>query len=348
MKLQKKIPSEIKLKTSRLGMKFKPKKMTKVPNFLNINENNTNFSKFDLYNTTNKLYYKTISHSSTITKANTNSSSQKDLMNVRQKLNKCFDINIDINDNNNFLYRSKSKNNIYRNNSIFTEDFKNEKKMIYSSYQQYKKANFNHLFLKNLKEITNFKNTKNNGILRKNYFKNSNLKTNLINYNTDNVNMLLNHYPTIEKHRKIKFNQEIKHIIKDIKMDIYNQNKNKKIICGYSQKNIMIPYKLIPKNTFTCNSQMMDDENIYKLNILTKSKVFDINDLHKKNNYFNYEKLENIKRSSSLENLNFITNSKSPKYISDHFCNKKISKPEIKIEKYKSKKLHEIYYSLKN
>lgn len=326
-------------------MKFKSRKIQRVSSFLNINENNSNFSKFDSYNTSNKLYNKTISHTSTITKTNTNSS-QKDTTNIRQKLNKFFDIDI-INNSNKFLFRSKSKNNIYRNNSFFSDDFKNNSKLYHSSYRKYKRSNSNDLLLKNLNEISTLENTRNNIFQRKNIFKKSYSKSNIIDYNTDsNLNMFMNHYPTIEKHRNNIFNQEIKKVFKDIKTELYNQNK--KIIYDYSQKNIMTPFKLIPKNHFNYNSPYLNDENIYKFNIFAQSKILNAKDIQNKNNFLNYKKFENMKRSSSLENLRIITNNKTSKYISDNFCNNKITKPDIKIDKYKSKKLHEIYYSLKN
>ena len=127
-------------------MKLKSRKMQRVSSLLSINENNSNFSKFDSYNPSNKLCNKTISHTSSITKVNTNSSNQKDFINMRQKLNKCFDIDI-IDNNNNILYGSKSKINIYRNNSFLTDDFKNNSKFFHSSYLKYKRTNINNFLL---------------------------------------------------------------------------------------------------------------------------------------------------------------------------------------------------------
>ena len=322
-------------------MKLKSRKMHRVSSLLSINENNSNFSKFESYNTTNKLFNKTISHTSSITKVNTNSSNQKDFINMRQKLNKCFDIDI-IDNNNNILYGSKSKINIYRNNSFLTDDFKNNSKFFHSSYLKYKRTNINNFLLN---EITTFENTRNNFFLRKNGFKKSYSKNSLIDYNTDsNLNMFMNHYQTIEKHRNNIFNQEIKNVFNDIKTELYNQNK--KIIYDYSQKNIITPYKLIAKNNH--NSPYINDENTYKLNIFAQSKILNAKDIQNKNNFLNYKKYENMRRSSSLKNLNLITNNKTSKYISDNYYNNKITRPDIKIDKYKSKKLHEIYDSLKN
>ena len=39
------------------------------------------------------------------------------------------------------------------------------------------------------------------------------------------ANILLNCFTNIERHRKIKFNQEIKNIVKDIIKELYSQNK---------------------------------------------------------------------------------------------------------------------------
>ena len=143
----------------------------------------------------------------------------------------------------------------------------------------------------------------------------------------------------------MKFNQEIKHVIKDIKKELYVQNN--KLMYGYNQKNIMTPYKLKVKNHFNTRPYL-NDENIYKFNIMANSKILNINDIQQKNinRFFNTEKFEKSKRDSSIENLKLIINNKSPKYISDFYCNKNINKPGLKIYNYKSEKLHKIYETL--
>ena len=135
--------------------------------------------------------------------------------------------------------------------------------------------------------------------------------------------------------------------MKDIKNETLKQSN--KLVHTYSQKNLMTPYKIILKNKFSSNSGN-NIEDIYKFNIMARSKIMDIDDIKKKNieRFFKTDKYENNKRSTSLENLKMIINYKSPKYISDHFCNKNIRRSGVKINKYKSLKLHEIYDSLKN
>lgn len=353
----------------------------------NINNNsNTIFNNFNSISTTNtntNLYNKTISLTSTITKANSNTNtntntitnSQKELNinHVKKNLRTNFNFDIDFMNNNNnidivsnkYLKRTKSsKNNLYRKNMINTYKTKKEKNIYYPSYHKYKRTNSNidiaFKKLKNLNEINNFDNNtininKNyiNLNLKKSTLKKSNSKpilNNFSNYivdNIDKINLLLNRFPNIEKHRKYNFNQELKHTIEDIKKEILKQNN--KLIHTYSQKNLMTPYKIILKNKFNTNSAT-NNEDIYKFNIMAHSKIMDIDDIQKKNidRFFNTEKYENNKRSTSLENLKMIINNKSPRYISDYYYNKNIRRSGIKINKYKSLKLHEIYDSLKN
>lgn len=317
---------------------------------MNLNENSAyNNSKFESCSTTNKIFNKSISFASTITKTNNTSNSTKDLNNIQEKLNKCFDIDIK-NNNNKFLHRSKSKNNYYINNCLFKDKTSKEKKLYFSSCFNYKIRNINDLLLNNLNEIKYFENRKKNINLKNNIIKKSRSKPILNDYITEKnevMNLLLNRYPNIEKHRKNKFNQEINYVIKDIKTELNTHNN--KLLHVYSHKNIMNPFKIIPKNNFNY-STVYNDEDIYKFNIMAKSKILNINDIKQKNiqNFFNFGKIEKYKRSSSLENLNLIINNKLPKYISDYYYNNKFEKPSIKIVKYKSNKLHEIYDSLNN
>lgn len=112
----------------------------------------------------------------------------------------------------------------------------------------------------------------------------------------------------------------------------------------------MTPYKIINQKYYNGYSlQNLNNEDIYKYNIMAKSKIINIDDIQQKNvnKFFNTENYENYRRSSSLENLKIVINNKIPKYISDYYCNKKISKHDIKIYKYKSQKLREIYDQLK-
>jgi len=384
IQLQKKITSDIKLNRPKLMHKNRVKKLkqiTTVSSLLNIKENisnNTFLNNFNSLSTTNtNLYNKTISLTSTITKAtstknaNTNSQKEFNINHIKNNLSTKLNFDIDIMNNNNdinnnkFLQRTKSsKNNLYRKNLINTYNCKKEKNAFYPTYHKYKRTNSKAEFIfkqvKDLNEINCFDNNANN--INNNYI-NLNLKKNTLkrsyskpilnqfnNYNLDNIdsiNLLINRFPNIEKHRKYNFNQELKHTIKDIKREILKQNTQ--LVHTYSQKNLMTPYRIILKSQFNSNSGA-NNEDIYKFNIMAHSKIMNIDDIQKKNldRFFNTEKYDNYKRSSSLENLKRIINNKSPRYISDHYYNKNIRRSGVKINKYKSLKLHEIYDSLKN
>ena len=384
IQLQKKITSDIKLNRPKLMHKNRVKKLkqiTTVSSLLNIKENisnNTFLNNFNSLSTTNtNLYNKTISLTSTITKAtstknaNTNSQKEFNINHIKNNLSTKLNFDIDIMNNNNdinnnkFLQRTKSsKNNLYRKNLINTYNCKKEKNAFYPTYHKYKRTNSKAEFIfkqvKDLNEINCFDNNAN--IINNNYI-NLNLKKNTLkrsyskpilnqfnNYNLDNIdsiNLLINRFPNIEKHRKYNFNQELKHTMKDIKREILKQNTQ--LVHTYSQKNLMTPYRIILKSQFNSNSGA-NNEDIYKFNIMAHSKIMNIDDIQKKNldRFFNTEKYDNYKRSSSLENLKRIINNKSPRYISDHYYNKNIRRSGVKINKYKSLKLHEIYDSLKN
>ena len=386
IQLQTKITTDIKINRHKIIHKNKVKKLkhiSTVSNLLNIKENIDNNSNTFLNNLNSlskangNLYNKTISITSTISKTtsytNTNTNSQKELNinHIKNNLSKNFDIDIINNNKNNdiisnkYLKRTKSsKNNLYRKNMINTYICKKEKNTYYPSYHKYKRANdkddlINKMF-KNFNEVNCFENNainvNNNYInlnLQKNTLKKSYSKPLLNHFNNDNIdnidniNLLLNRFPNIEKHRKYNFNQELKYTMKDIKKEMLKQNN--KLVHTYSQKNLMIPYKIILKNKFSSNLGT-NNEDIYKFNIVAHSKIMDIEDIQKKNidRFFNTEKYENNKRSTSLENLKKIINNKSPRYISDYFYNKNIRRSGIKITKYKSLKLHEIYDSLNN
>ena len=388
IQIQKKITLDIKLNRPKLFQKNKVKKLKQIPtvsSLLNIKENidinsNTFLNNFNSLSSINTNFYnKTISLTSTITKAtsstNTNTKSQKELNinHIKNNLSKNLNFDIDIMNNENkndvvsnkYLKRAKSsENNLYRKNIINTYNCKKEKNTYYPSYHKYKRTNSKndliYKMFKNLNEINCFEN---NTINDNNNYINLNLKKNTLkksyskpilnhfnNYNIDNIdsiNLLLNRFPNIEKHRKYNFNQELKHTMKDIKNETLKQSN--KLVHTYSQKNLMTPYKIILKNKFSSNSGN-NIEDIYKFNIMARSKIMDIDDIKKKNieRFFKTDKYENNKRSTSLENLKKIINNKSPRYISDYFYNKNIRRSGIKINKYKSLKLHEIYDSLKN
>ena len=388
IQIQKKITLDIKLNRPKLFQKNKVKKLKQIPtvsSLLNIKENidinsNTFLNNFNSLSSINTNFYnKTISLTSTITKAtsntNTNTKSQKELNinHIKNNLSKNLNFDIDIMNNENkndvisnkYLKRAKSsENNLYRKNIINTYNCKKEKNAYYPSYHKYKRTNSKndliYKMFKNLNEINCFEN---NTINDNNNYINLNLKKNTLkksyskpilnhfnNYNIDNIdsiNLLLNRFPNIEKHRKYNFNQELKHTMKDIKNETLKQSN--KLVHTYSQKNLMTPYKIILKNKFSSNSGN-NIEDIYKFNIVARSKIMDIDDIKKKNieRFFKTDKYENNKRSTSLENLKMIINYKSPKYVSDRFCNKNIRRSGVKINKYKSLKLHEIYDSLKN
>ena len=259
---------------------------------------------------------------------------KKEVNKVNEKGNEQFNTSV----------RRTKKYTLYINSSfIFDNNKKVEEKT--NNYNKYKRSKSNSdLIIKHFNEKR--KDNKKNILYRNNCFEKSKSRKNLNYYNlqTNTVNMLLNHYPNIEKHRKRKMNQEINHVISDIKKELNDYN-NKLMHC-YNYKNIMTPFKITIKNRFS-SKPYIDDVNIYKYNIMANSKILNINDIQLKNinGFFHTEKCEKYKRSSSLENLRLVTN-KSPKYISDCYYNENIIKPRIKINKYKSVKLQEIYETL--
>jgi hypothetical protein len=339
----------------------KLKKKNSISNFINL-KNTNSANKFDIHSSSNQLYNKSISLTSTLTKANTNSSnintsSQKKLTDKNKRINRCF--------TSNDIKKTKSKtkyqkNNLFINTMLFTDNTQKEKITYYPSYNKYKRSKSNDSFYKYFSGLKNFSNNTNTNIsnkkkilLRNNFFRRSKSKKDLNilnNYNNNEIiNVLLNRYPNIEKHRKMKFNSEIKHIIKNMNKESNEKNKNNLFCC--SQNNLITPYKILNKNIFnkfSGSSPHLNDENIYKFNIVANSKILDINDIQQNNinNFFNTEKYYNYKRSSSLENLKMVINNRSPKYISDCFCNNNIYNRGIKIYNYKSKKLREIYEEL--
>lgn len=242
-----------------------------------------------------------------------------------------------------FKMRAK-KRNLYKNISSFTENISKDGKLYFPSFHKCKRSNSNEQLLRRINKL-NFENNSNDALIKK-ILKKSYSKPNIINNilkNNESLNILSN----IEKHRKNKIDKEIKSIIKETTKEI--KKKNKRLIYSYSQNNIMMLNKLLIKNNFHSSKSTLNEIDLHKLNIMTKSKVLDINDIQKQNinKFFNFEKVENNKRNSSLENLNLIINNNSIKYISDYYINNNIVKPSLKVTKYKSKKLHEIYDSLK-
>ena len=235
------------------------------------------------------------------------------------------------------------KRDLYKNIS-FTDNISNDGKLYFPSFHKFKRLNSNELLLRRINKL-NFDNNSNDvlvkKILKKSYSK-PNISNNILK-NNETLNIISN----IEEHRKNKFDKEIKSIIKEITKEM--KIKNKRLIYANSQNNIMIPYKLMTRNNYNSSKSTMNEIDLHKFNIMTKSKIIDINDIQKQNinKFFNFEKIENNKRNSSLENLNLIINNNSIKYISDYYTNNSIVRPDIKVTKYKSRKLHEIYYSLK-
>lgn len=235
------------------------------------------------------------------------------------------------------------KREIYKNISSFTDNICKDGKLYIPSFHKYKRSNSNELSLRKINKL-NFNNHSNDflikKILKKSYSK-PNISNNILK-NNETLNILSN----IEKHRKNKIDKEIKSIIKETKKEM--KIKNKRLIYAYSQNNIIIPYKIMTKNIFHFSKSTLNEIDLHKLDIMTKSKVLDINDIQKQNinKFFNFEKIENNKRNTSLENLNLIINNKSIKHISDYYTNNSIMRPSIRVTKYKSRKLHEIYDTL--
>jgi hypothetical protein len=259
----------------------------------------------------------------------------------KQRLNRCFDEVM----NDKILFRMRAKKrNLYKNISSYTDNISKDGKLYFPSFHKYKRSNSNEQLLRRINKF-NFDNNSNNvlikKILKKSYSK-PNISNNILK-NNETLNILSN----IEKHRKNKINKEIKSIIKETTKEM--KKRNKRLIYAYSQNNIMMPYKLMTKNNFHSSKSTSNEIDLHKFNIMTKSKVLDINDIQKQNinKFFNFEKVENNKRNSSLENLNLIINNNSIKYISDYYTNNNIATPGIKVTNYKSRKLHEIYDSLK-
>jgi len=352
IQLQKKITRNIKFKKPKLNIINKINKIAKintlksiVSDFSKTNENintlNFNINKYSSFSTTNKAYNKSNSYISTIVKANTNAINQNNLNKRKQKLNRCFGVEM----NDKILFRTRAKKReLYKNISSFTDNISKDGKLYFPSFHKYKRSNSNELLLRRINKLNCDNNS--NDMLIKKILKRSYSKPN-ISINILKNNEALNILSNIEKHRKNKIDKEIKNIIKETTKEM--KIKNKRLIYAYSQNNIMMPYKLMTKNNFHSSKSTLSQIDIHKFNIMTKSKVLDINDIQKQNinKFFNFEKVENNKRNSSLENLNLIINNNSIKYISDCYTNNRIIRPGIKVTKYKSRKLHEIYDSLK-
>lgn len=253
--------------------------------------------------------------------------------------------------------QNSRKNNVLINNlDNYTS---NNKPNFQSLNNKFKRAYSQDLLFKNYKKLKNdiknfnISNNKKKVIFRNTFLKKSKSKLLLKDYNAyidyhnhEITNVLLNYYPNIEKHRKIKFTQEIKDIVKTMKKETNSQNN--KIVFSYNAKNPMTPCK-ITTNHNKYSIPYLNNENIYKFNIMAKSKILTINDiqLNNINNFFNTEKFDYEKRSSSLENLNKAMGTKTLKYISDMYYNNKIKKHGVKIYNYKSPKLREVYDDLK-
>jgi sulfur relay (sulfurtransferase) DsrC/TusE family protein len=332
---QRRITLGIKLNKPKLNDTRKLRKMPTLSNIFNIDKN-FSLNKFTNNSTTNKKFNKSNSFNSTLTKANTNinTSDQNEINNAHEKINNQFDTSI----------RRTKKHNLYINPSFIFNDVKNVKynKNYFNKYKRSKSNN--DILIRHMTE--KIKDSKKSIIFRNNIFKKSKSKKSLNYYNshTNTVDMLLNRYPNIEKHRKKKFNQEINFVLSDIKKEL-NEHYNKLMFCN-NYKNVMTPFKININKRFS-SKPYLDDENIYKYNIMASSKVLNIKDIQLKNinNFFRTEKCGMYRRSASLENLRLVAN-KSPKYISDLYCNERILKPGLKINNYHSVKLHEIYETL--
>lgn len=221
-------------------------------------------------------------------------------------------------------------------------DFKNnikkpKKNFLFQNYMTNGKKN-RQLYLRFLND-TNYN-------YKKKY--NHNLKTN--NFDTkDYTYHLLKHNLKNEEYRRKNFNNEFKYIITQAKSEIMKENN--KLFFSYSQKNHPIkPSFLSRKNSLSKITNLnldSNDENLYKFNIMARSKIINIKDIQKSRSktFFNTEKNEKKNLAKSLKNLNLLIKRKA-KYISDNYKNSEIEKPQIQIHKYKSEKLHEIYEAI--
>ena len=146
----------------------KLKKKNSISNFINLqNTNSTN--TFDIHSSSNQLYNKSISLTSTLTKANTNSinintSSQKKLTDKNKRINRCF--------TSNDIKKTKSKtkyqkNNLFINTMLFTDNTQKEKITYYPSYNKYKRSYSNDSFYKYFSVLKNFPNNTNTNISNK-------------------------------------------------------------------------------------------------------------------------------------------------------------------------------------
>ena len=79
----------------------------------------------------------------------------------------------------------------------------------------------------------------------------------------------MNILSNIEKHRKNKIDKEIKSIIKETTKEF--KKKNKRLIYSYSQNNIMMLNKLMIKNNFHSSKSTLNEIDLHKFNIMTKS-----------------------------------------------------------------------------
>ena len=289
------------------------------------------YNKYDKKSTNNKSYKKSISLTSLMTSSNTNGSKQNGHFNL--------------NNTRNLSNSNWKKNNLYINNILNTYNTNKGTKSFYiNSFSKFRRNN-NKDLISNKFGKTIFRNK--NHILTNNFIRRSKSKSILNplftgkNDDKDTVNILLNHYPNIEKHKKKNFNQEIKYFVNSLHKELNAQNK--KVMYSYNKKNIMTPYKIISHS-----NPLLIDENVYKFNVVANSKLLSINDIQENNikNFFILEKQNSYKRSLSLKNLETIINNKSPKYISDTYSNDNIKRKSIKIFNYKSEKLREIYDEL--
>ena len=134
------------------------------------------------------------------------------------------------------------------------------------------------------------------------------------NENGDNVDLFSNNnYET-------NCNKDILYLLNDIKKDLGKQN--------ISNKPIKI--RKLPNICFRSSTENVSD--VYKYNVLAKSKVLEIRDLRKDNDFFGTNKM------STSYNLN-----------TDNNClNQDFKRNSFNINKYKNKKLHDIYNFLNN
>lgn len=115
-------------------------------------------------------------------------------------------------------------------------------------------------------------------------------------------------------------NKDILYLLNDIKKDLGKQNISNK------------PIKIKNFSNMSYKSPIGNAGDVYKYNVIANSKVLEIRDLRKDNNFFGNNKL------STSYNLN----------NNDNYLNQDIIRNSFNFNKYRNKKLRDIYNYMNN